>query len=245
MGNFFSDNVQDPGKLPFFLCVVAFILTFIVTRIIVRMIRAGRGPFKDNSVGGVHVHHMVPGLFLVIIGGLTAIGAMGPGWDAFAGVVFGMGLALVLDEFALVLHLDDVYWSEEGRLSVDIVFVIAAVMILLLLVGSPFGVQESSVHSGPRIVALLFIVVDLTMAAIAASKGKLVMAALGIVVPLVAYVGAIRLARPTSPWARRRYPEDSQKMREARVREDYFDTRWRSKVTRFQEKVAGVFGPAE
>ena len=245
MGSFFTDNVRDPGKLPFFLCIVAFIVTFVVTRIVVRMIRSGKGPFKDNSVGGVHVHHMVPGLFLLIIGGLTAIGAMGSGWDAFAGVVFGMGLALVLDEFALVLHLDDVYWSEEGRLSVDVVFVIAAVMILLLLVGSPFGVEESSVHSGPRIVSLILIVVDLTMAAIAASKGKLVMAALGIVVPVVAYVGAIRLARPTSPWAKRRYPADSQKLQHARAREEHFDARWRSKVTRFQEKVAGVFGPAE
>lgn len=243
MGTFFNDNVGDTGKLPFFLCIVAFILTFVITRIIVRMIRSGKGPFKDNSVGGVHVHHMVPGLFLLIIGGLTAIGAMGPGWDSAAGVIFGIGLALVLDEFALVLHLDDVYWSEQGRLSVDVVFVIGAVMILLLLVGSPFGVQESSVHSGPRIVALFFILVDLTMAAIAASKGKLVMAALGIVVPIIGWIGAIRLARPTSPFAKRRYAEDSKKMAEAIDREAHFDEKWRSKVTRFQEKVAGVFGP--
>lgn len=243
MGSFFNDNVGDAGKLPFFLCVVTFIVTFVVTRIIVRMIRSGRGPFRDNTVGGVHVHHMVPGLFLLIIGGLIAIGAVGPGWDSAAGVIFGMGLALVLDEFALVLHLDDVYWSEEGRLSVDVVFVIGAVMILLLLVGSPFGVHEDSVHTGPRLVSLLIIAVDLSMAAVAASKGKLVMAALGIVVPVIGWVGAIRLARPNSPFARRRYPEGSEKMARASDREERFDATWRSRVTRFQEKVAGVFGP--
>lgn len=245
MGTFFEDNVSGAGKLPFFLCVIAFILTFVITRIIVRSIRSGRGPFKDNTVGGVHVHHMVPGLFLLIIGGLVAIYANGSAWDSFAGVVFGMGLALVLDEFALVLHLDDVYWSEEGRLSVDVVFVIGAVMILLLLVGSPFGVPADSVYVGPRLISLLFIAFDLSMAAVAASKGKLVMAALGIVVPIIGWVGAVRLARPTSPFAKRRYPEGSEKMARAIERETAFDAKWRTKVTRFQEKVAGAFGPNE
>lgn len=245
MGSFWNDNVSDAGKLPFFVCVVAFIVTFVVTRIIVRMIRSGRGPFKDNSVGGVHVHHMVPGLILLILGGLTAIGAMGPGWDVGAGLIFGVGLALVLDEFALVLHLDDVYWSEEGRLSVDIVFLLAAVMILLLIVGSPFGVEEDALSMTPRLISIAFIFIDLTMAAVAASKGKLVLAATGIVVPILAWVGAIRLARPNSPWAKRRYAVDSQKMTTATEREEHFDRTWRSKVERFQEKVAGVLGPAE
>ena len=133
MGAVWNGNVDSASKLPLLLCMIAFIVTFVITRIIVRMIRSGRGPFKNNSVGGVHIHHVVPGIILMIIGGLVAIGGVGPGWDNTAGVVFGMGLALVLDEFALILHLQDVYWEEEGRLSVDAVFVLAGVMMLLLV----------------------------------------------------------------------------------------------------------------
>ena len=245
MATFWNDNVQSAGKLPLFLCLVAFVLTFIVTRVIVRMIRSGRGPFKDNSVGGVHVHHMVPGIFLIVAGGIIAIAGLGQVWDCVGAVIFGMGLALVLDEFALVLHLDDVYWSEEGRLSVDVVFVIAAMMALMLVIGAPFGVPEGSVHTSVRIIAVVLIVIDLSVCAIAASKGKLVLAVFGIVVPVFAYVGAIRVARPTSPWARRRYGVDSEKMHLADARETAFDGRWRSKLARFQEMVAGAFGPTE
>lgn len=245
MASFWNDSVQGAGKLPLFLCFVAFVVTFVVTRIIVRMIRSGRGPFKDNEVGGVHVHHMVPGIFLMIIGGLIAIGGGGDAWDGAGAIAFGMGLALVLDEFALLLRLDDVYWSEEGRLSVDVVFVIAALMALLIVVGAPFGMPKEAANDGVRVVAIALIVIDLMFCAVTAAKGKLVMAAFGVLIPIIAYVGAIRLARPASPWAKRRYGAGSVKMQRARARETQFDARWRTKVTRFQEMVAGAFGPTE
>lgn len=245
MGSFWQSNVIEAGKLPLLLCAIAFVSTFVVTRIIVRAIRAGRGPFKDNTVGGVHIHHVVPGLFLMILGGLTAIGAAGGGWETVAGVLFGMGLALVLDEFALILHLDDVYWSEQGRLSVDVVFVLAAVMVCLLVVGSPFGVDESETGGGGRIVSVVLIALTLSCAAVAAIKGKVVTAVIGVVVPIVAFVGAVRIARPNSPWAKRRYPDGSAKQKRAVLRELVFARRWRAKVVRVQEKVAGVFGPTD
>jgi len=243
VGSFWQTNVMDAGKFPLFLCIVAFIATFVLTRIIVRSIRAGKGPFKDNTVGGVHVHHMIPGLFLMIAGGLVAIGAAGGGGEVTAAVLFGIGLALVLDEFALVLHLDDVYWSEQGRLSVDVVFVLAAVMICLLVVGSPFGVAERDAGGGSRIVSVIVIALCLLAALIAAVKGKITTAVIGVVVPFVAIVGAIRLARPNSPWAKRRYPEGSVKRERAQARALTFDRRWRARVQRVQERVAGVFGP--
>ncbi|NCY17769.1 MAG: hypothetical protein EBX39_13625, partial [Actinobacteria bacterium] len=165
MGSFWQTNVVDAGKLPLLVCCIAFVTTFIVTRIIVRAIRAGRGPFKDNTVGGVHIHHVVPGLFLMILGGLIAIGSPGGGWEVSAALLFGMGLALVLDEFALILHLEDVYWSEQGRLSVDIVFVLAALMICHLIVGSPFGVSESESGGVGRIISVVLIAVGLAAAA--------------------------------------------------------------------------------
>lgn len=245
MGSFWQANVMDAGKFPLFLCIVAFVVTFVLTRIIVRSIRSGKGPFKDNTVGGVHVHHMVPGLFLMIAGGLVAIGAAGGGGEGVAAVLFGVGLALVLDEFALVLHLDDVYWSEQGRLSVDVVFVLAAVMVCLLVVGTPFGVAERDAGGGARVVSVVVIALCLLAAVVAATKGKIATAVIGLVVPFVAITGAIRIARPNSPWAKRRYPDGSTKQQRAVLRELVFTRRWRAKVVRVQEKVAGVFGPVD
>jgi hypothetical protein len=241
MGDIWSGNVDDANKLPLLLCVIAFILTFVITRIIVRMIRSGRGPFSDNSVGGVHIHHVVPGIILMIVGGLLAIGGVGPGWDNTAGVIFGVGLALVLDEFALILHLQDVYWKEEGRLSVDAVFVLAGVMMLLLIANSPFGINVNREQTALRIFLLFVIAIDLTMAAICAAKGKLGTAVAGVAVPFLAYVGAIRVARPNSPWAKRAYGKHPNRMAKAQKREEHFNARWRSKISRFQDFVAGTF----
>lgn len=241
MGDFWTGNVDDANKLPLLLCVIAFILTFIVTRIIVRLIRSGRGPFSDNSVGGIHIHHVVPGIILMILGGLLAIGGVGVGWDNAAGVIFGIGLALVLDEFALILHLEDVYWEEQGRLSVDAVFVLAGVMLLLLIVNSPFGIPLNRDQTAVRAFLLVVIAINLTMAAICAAKGKLGSAVAGLAVPLIAYAGAIRLARPHSPWAKRSYAKHPNRMARSEKREEHFNQRWRSKIARFQDFVAGTF----
>jgi len=241
MGDFWSGNIDHESKLPLLLCIVAFVCTFVITRIIVRMIRSGRGPFSDNSVGGVHIHHVVPGIILMIVGGLLAIGGVGSGWDNAAGLIFGIGLALVLDEFALILHLEDVYWEEEGRLSVDAVFVLAGVMLLLLIVNSPFGINVNREQTTLRIFLLFVIALDLTMAAICAAKGKLGTALAGIAVPFIAYVGAIRVARPHSPWAKRSYGNHPDRLEKSEKREVQFDARWRSRVARFQDFVAGTF----
>lgn len=243
MGEYWSRDIIDAGKLPLLLCMVAFVVTFVITRVIVRMIRAGRGPFSDNTVGGVHVHHLVPGLGLVVLGGLVAIGSSGvDGWKAMAGVLFGMGLALVLDEFALILHLQDVYWEEEGRLSVDVVFILAGVMLLLVIGSSPLGTDTNGVELLVRIEFAVFLVIDLAMAVLAALKGKLITAVTGVFIPIVAWFGAIRLARPSSPWARRAYRNRPEKMTKATARDLRVDARWRSKVRRLRDFAAGTVG---
>src|ERR1700742_556471 len=128
------------------LCFLAFVVTFIATRTIPRLIRDGRGPFHNNVTGGgLHIHHAVPGLILLIVGALTAVG--GPdsvGWLGFAGVTVGIGMSLVLDEFALILHLQDVYWSGEGQLSIEAVCLTAACIVLVLTGFSPLGVQHAA-----------------------------------------------------------------------------------------------------
>ncbi len=243
MGDWWQEEIVDAGKLALLLCMVAFVVTFVTTRVIVRLIRAGKGPFSDNTVGGVHVHHVVPGLALMVLGGLVALGTAGEGWTAMAGVLFGMGLALVFDEFALVLHLDDVYWEDEGRLSVDLVFVLAGVLLLLVIVGSPFGADTTETESSGRLGLVAYIVLELLLLGVAALKGKLGAAIVGLFILPVAVVAAVRIARPRSPWSRRFYEGSPDKQAKAAQREVAFARRWRSKVEGLKDLVAGTTAP--
>ncbi|EME96441.1 integral membrane protein, partial [Streptomyces mobaraensis NBRC 13819 = DSM 40847] len=143
MEHWLDRNIVEPGKLPLLAALAAFVLTFLVTRVITRLIRAGKGPFRNIRPGGLHVHHVVPGVVLMVIGGFGAVAAGRHGLGALiAAVLFGAGAGLVLDEFALILHLDDVYWTEQGRKSVEIVVLTAALVALVLFGFSPFGVNE-------------------------------------------------------------------------------------------------------
>lgn len=94
MGHWWYRNIVEPEKLPLLLALLSFVTSFLVTRVITRLIRAGRGPFKNITPGGMHVHHVVPGVILVIIGGF---GAIGSGRHSFGGlasaVIFGLGAA--------------------------------------------------------------------------------------------------------------------------------------------------------
>ena len=122
--------------------LVSFVVTFASTRTITRLIRDGRGPFRNVAVGGTHVHHSVPGIILLMIGAFTAVGGPGTlGWLSFSAVAVGIGTSLVLDEFAMILHLQDVYWSGEGQLSVEAVSLVAACLGLALVGFSPARVR--------------------------------------------------------------------------------------------------------
>lgn len=195
------------GKLPLMLCFVSFVVTFAVTRLITRMIRSGRGPFRNVSVGGTHIHHSVPGIILLIIGAFTAI-ADPPvtGWRSFSAVLVGTGMSLVLDEFAMILHLQDVYWSGEGQLSVEAVSLAAACFGLVLCGFSPYSVKGAdAVETTFRLTASGVLIVDALLALTCVLKGKYRTALFGLFLPPVLLFGAVRLARPSSIWARRRY----------------------------------------
>ena len=103
MISWWQRDVIAAGKLPLMLCFLSFVVTFASTRTITRLIRDGRGPFRNVSVGGTHVHHSVPGVILLMIGAFTAVGGPGTlGWRSFSAVAVGIGTSLVLDEFALI-----------------------------------------------------------------------------------------------------------------------------------------------
>jgi hypothetical protein len=242
MGHWFYRNISEPGKLPMLLALAAFVLTFLVTRSITRLIRAGRGPFRNIRPGGLHIHHVVPGVVLTMIGGFGAVGSGRHGIAAavFA-VLFGTGAGLVLDEFALILHLDDVYWSENGRKSVEIVVMAAALMTLVLAGFSPLGVNDvtpAERHNRGSFITTLAI--NFCFVLIALFKGKVRLAMIGTFVPFVALVGAIRVARPDSPWAQRFYRNRPRARAKARLRAYRHDRRWSQPRRRFQDWIGGA-----
>ncbi len=77
MGQWLERNIIEPGKLPLLIALTAFVLTFVITRIITRLIRAGKGPFGNVTAGSVHIHHVVPGVILTVIGGFGAVASGG------------------------------------------------------------------------------------------------------------------------------------------------------------------------
>ncbi|MFI0483930.1 hypothetical protein [Actinomadura sp. 9N215] len=220
MGDWYTREIADTGRLRLSCFLLAFIVGFLFIRFSVRMIRRQVRWWPGNvSPGGQHIHHVVFGLVFMCVGGVGGL-AVEDGTSALAGVaaaVFGVGTALVLDEFALVLHLKDVYWSEQGRLSVEVVFITVALCGLLLLGLQPLGLDEVA---GDGLWTIAFaLVLNLCLAFVALLKGKIWTGIIGLFIGVLAFAGAVRLARPDSLWARRRYAEGSRKERRARARE--------------------------
>jgi hypothetical protein len=231
-------DLVAPGRGPLAWCLIAFILTFFVTRTITRYIRATAGhtgprkwwqPHNFSGSGGLHIHHAVFGVILVLISGVAMVTIASDGTnDQFtaAGIVFGIGAALLLDEFALILHLQDVYWSADGRTSVDAVFVAVAVAGLLMLGFNPLsifdvGIWRDADSTLARVSVILLAVINLALAVIVLLKGKLWTGLLGMFFTPLLLVGAIRLARPHAPWARWHYQDKPNKMRRSLRRERY------------------------
>ncbi len=240
MASWWHRAIIAPGKLPLMLCFLAFVVTFVLTRMITRMIRDGRGPFRNNvTASGTHIHHSVPGIILLIIGAFTAVG--GPdslAWHSFAAIAVGTGTSLVLDEFALILHLQDVYWSGEGQLSVEAVSLTAACLGLALAGFSPFGMTDvGNIELTLRLTATGILVADGMLAFICALKGKYRTALFGLFLPGVGVIGALRLARPASIWARLRYR--GKRLERATRRAADFDRHWAPVLVDWEDFIGG------
>ena len=234
-------RIVDAGKEPVALCLIAFIVTFLLTRLITRMIRSGRGPFRDNvSSSGVHIHHAVPGLFLLLAGSLTSLAAQQSTSLNFAALGVGAGASLVLDEFALILHLQDVYWARQGRASVQAVALAGMVTSLTLLGFTPANLDELTDREAPvRYAAIVALTSSFVCCLICAMKGKYRLVVLAAIVPFVAYLGAVRLARPGSPWYGR-YAQGCKKQLRAERRARGFDQKIAHGLTWCGDLVAGA-----
>jgi lysyl-tRNA synthetase class 2 len=167
------------------------------------------------------LHHEFFGIVAILVTGILGFwfDTSGP-WRNILALGFGIGAGLVLDEFALLLHLKDVYWTNEGRSSLTAVILATAATLVVLLGVIPFGIGDATnaEDSGRwSIVTTLF--VNLVCTVITAFKGKTWLALFSVVFPLAGLIGAIRLARPASPWARWRYGSRPKKAERAAERE--------------------------
>jgi hypothetical protein len=204
IGGAYQDAVVDTGHQTQFLFFVAFLVSFGFIRTSAHMIRAQVSWWPGNvQVGGTHIHHLVWGILLLLIFGWVGV-ALHPGdpWSDIAAVFFGIGTGLTLDEFALWLNLKDVYWSEQGRRSIDAVL-IAAGFTGILLVGYRGWIDAATdIEDAVFAVAGIAGAFGMLMAFVNAAKEKFGMAIISILFPLAGAPGAFRLAKPHSVWAK-------------------------------------------
>jgi len=139
----YQRHVVAAGKEAQAVILVVFLGTFVAVRLITHAIRAGRLRWLFHNLstpGGTHLHHLVPGILLLLATGYLGIGVAPDGARLWLAALFGFGAALTLDEFALWLNLEDVYWAKQGRDSIDAV-VVAATIVALGLLGWGFWLE--------------------------------------------------------------------------------------------------------
>lgn len=186
------------------------------------------------------MHHAIPGLVLLIVGAFVSVGTPGEGaWPTVSAIAVGVGVSLVLDEFALLLHLDDVYWSNEGRVSVDVVSLTAACLGLVLVGVSPAGVDEvNTTELTLRLSSSAFLLLHFVLVVFCVLKGKYRLALFGLFLIPVALVGAVRIARPHSRWAAHRY--SPARLAKATARAATVDQRYGPARRSFENVIGGA-----
>jgi hypothetical protein len=140
----YRGTLGNPRRERLFLASLAFFLTVLVVRTITLSIHYDVGPFHNLSVEGTHIHHLVWGILLLLLVGYLWVAQLGtgaphtaPAASRLTVLLYGIGAALTLDEFALWLHLQDVYWSREGRQSIEALLLFGALLSASLW-GAPF-----------------------------------------------------------------------------------------------------------
>ena len=217
---------------------IAILVTFLITRTVTRLIRSGSGSgagLGNFRIAGVHVHHQVFGILIIIGTGIALVSATphGTALDV-AAAIFGVGVSLTLDEFALWLHLEDVYWAKEGRKSVDAIFCVLAVTGTLIG-GTDF--LPGRVGTAVWWSSVLVLAAGFILSVICLLKGKVATGFIGIVINVIALVGAVRLAKPESWWATHRY--NSRPKRAARAAHRY-GPRYQQRWNRLRDLVGGA-----
>ena len=117
----FYNRIAEHELQGLYLVLIGFLLSFGFIRMSTRLMRSPRVPWWPGSIvsdSGVHLHHLVFGIVTMMIAGAGGFAAFGNSpWTELCAFAFGIGAGLTIDEFALWVYLDDVYWAKEGRSS--------------------------------------------------------------------------------------------------------------------------------
>jgi hypothetical protein len=208
VSNFWS-NLEDHNEQAIFLVLVGFVGSFAFIRMSTRIIRSESvswWPGNIESETGVHLHHLVFGIVTMMVAGtLGFVSDGGSPVTEICALLFGVGVGLTIDEFALWVHLEDVYWEREGRSSIDATVIAGSLMLLMVLGVSPVTIESGSASA--VIGSILGALIAFAFVAICFLKGRVLHGTIGIFVVPVAIYGAWRIGKPSSAWARRRYGE--------------------------------------
>jgi hypothetical protein len=236
----FWGNLEDHHEQAVFLVLVGFIGSFAFIRMSTRIIRSESvswWPGNIESEGGVHVHHLVFGIVTMMVAG--TLGFVADGRSPFLEICalgFGIGVGLTIDEFALWVHLDDVYWAREGRSSIDATVIAATLMLLIVLGVSPVAIESGSTDA--LVSSIVVLIVAIVCVAISFAKGRVLHGMIGIFISPLAIYAACRIGKPSSAWARYRYGERRPK-KQAKAVERFPPDR---RTERFKEAFRDIVG---
>jgi hypothetical protein len=240
--DFWNDQLVAHDRQWLFLVLAGLVISFGFIRLSTRLMRSPKVPWWPGSVvseSGVHVHHLVFGIVLMMLAGTISFAgfAVSPIYEICA-VAFGVGIGLTIDEFALWVYLDDVYWAKQGRSSIDATVIAVGFLGLVLIGTRPFDIDTNS--TSDVVISILLILLALSWVVIALLKGRLLHAAVGFFLFPFSLYATCRIAKPRSWWAKRFYGERKpakQAKAEARFAPD-------RRTDRFKETVRDIIGGA-
>jgi hypothetical protein len=243
--DFWQNQLVEHDRQALFLVLVGFLGSFLFIRTSARLMRSPRVPWWPGSVvseSGLHIHHLVFGIVTMMAAGSLGFAFYGESpWTEICAAAFGIGVGLTIDEFALWVHLDDVYWAEEGRRSIDAAIVAALIMALIVFGVNPVEVATDSPEAA--IGSVLAAALNLAVAMICFFKDRILHGIVGFFIFPVGLYGAWRLGKPGSAWARRRYGErnpEKQRRSEERFPPGRRTQRLKEK---FRDVIGGVVDP--
>lgn len=238
--DFWQHQLVDHNRQGIFCVLVGFVVSFAFIRMSTRLMRSPKVPWWPGSIvseSGVHLHHLVFGIVTMMLAGALGFAVHGVSpWSELCALAFGVGVGLTIDEFALWVHLDDVYWAEEGRRSIDATVIAIAIGALMFFGIRPFEIETGSLW----LVALSIAVIAFNVFIIAACflKERILHGVLAFFFWPIGWYAAARIGKPRSWWARRFYGERNPE-KQAKAERRFAPDR---RTERFKEKFRDVVG---
>jgi hypothetical protein len=241
LSDFWRDQLVEHERQGLFLVLVGFLGSFGFIRVSARLGRSPRVPWWPGSVvsdSGLHLHHLVWGICLTLASGALGFALFDSSpWFEVCAAGFGIGAGLTIDEFALWIYLDDVYWAREGRRSVDAALIAVCTMVLVLVGARPLELGTGS--PAEVIAAAIAVGILVLLAGICLAKQRTMHGTLGVFFFPIAVYAAVRIGKPRSPWAKRFYGDRHPRKQAKAERRFRADRRTRRLKERFRDAIGG------